>query len=135
MDFFFIALIPLALLAINRYFMQVDRDNKIAIEEAKVRAAMMLRDAQEDLRRQQHERQLAELRAIGDAKTSALKPKPVVIDAPQKTRQHSAEPSVSPDSFESTPSLKVASQTMMSVPREHLADMGVFVEEEREQQF
>lgn len=128
-------LLPLAFIVINLIFMEVDRKNKISIEEAKVRAALELREASEDLRRQQHERQLAELRAIGDAKAPKAKLLADPNHVPVRGKRADAEPAVSPESFESTPYIKVASQPMMSVSREHLADMGVFVEDEREQTF
>ena len=129
MDFLVIALLPLCLLAINRHLMNVDRDNKIAIEEAKVRAAMMLRDAQEELRRQQHERQLSELRAVGEAniKRAAENLKAKNTPVIEKTL-----PEVSVESFASTSPLKVAADKMSSVTRDALADAGVFMSEPEE---
>jgi hypothetical protein len=135
MEIVILFIAPAALLGLVFLIGHLSHKDAIELEKVKMKCAMELRAAHEDDRREQHQRQLSELRAIGESKGPLNPGQTARPMQERKQLQPASEPSVSPDSFESTPSLKVASQTMMSVPREHLADMGVFVEEEREQQF
>lgn len=128
--FLLYGLVVFGIVGINLFIMHVDRQNKIAIEEAKVRAAMRLRDAQEESRRQQHERQLNELRAVGEAN---IKRAAETVKAKKDAEGASVRaPAVSASSFAVSSSIRVGAEKMSSVTRDALADAGVFMSEPEE---
>lgn len=124
--FFYYVVLPVALVGLNLYFKHLDHKSKVKIEEAKVDAAMRLRAMQEEERRSQHERQLAELRAVAQDKLAKTKP-PV--------QEQKAEPSVPPAAFAQAAQHKVAATPTVVPQPEDLVSSDVFVDREEQTHF
>jgi len=123
--FFYYVFLPLAIVGINLWFKHLDHKSKVEIEEAKIKAAMRLRSMQEDERRQQHERQITELRAVAQDKLKKTNP-PAPVDS-------KVEPTVAPAAFEAASMHKVAPTLTHTPDVEELAEAGVYVSDDDEQ--